>query len=74
MTNGYALERRRINLSETLDRVLNKGAVITGDITISVADVDLIYVQLRVLLASVETAFKMHRGLDKAKAKEMINV
>ena len=71
MTDGYTLDRRRINLAETLDRVLTKGAVITGDITISVADVDLIYLQLRILLASVETAFNMQDGIDKA--KEMIN-
>jgi hypothetical protein len=46
----------RITLLETLDRVLNKGVVIAGDVTLSVADVDLIFVGLRVLLSSVETA------------------
>lgn len=46
----------RITLLETLDRVLNKGVVIAGDVTISVADVDLIFVGLRLLLSSVETA------------------
>jgi hypothetical protein len=40
---------------EVLDRVLNKGVVISGDLTISVADVDLIFVGLRVILSSVET-------------------
>ncbi|HAM33877.1 MAG TPA: GvpA family gas vesicle protein [Deltaproteobacteria bacterium] len=45
-----------ISLCETLDRVLNKGVVIHGDLTISVANVDLIYLGLRLLLASVETA------------------
>ncbi|MBI5182931.1 MAG: gas vesicle protein [Nitrospinae bacterium] len=44
-----------VTLLEVLDRVLNKGVVIVGDITISVADVDLIYLGLRVLLSSVET-------------------
>ena len=42
-------------LSEMLDKVLNKGVVITGDLTISIAGVDLIYVGLKVLAASVET-------------------
>lgn len=60
----YTLERRRINLVETLDRVLNRGVAIAGDITISVADIDLIYLQLRVLLSSVETALKMKNGLS----------
>ena len=35
--------------------MLNKGVVLSGDITLSVAGVDLVYVGLRVLLASVET-------------------
>jgi len=44
-----------VTLLEALDRVLEKGVVISGDIVISVADVDLIYLGLRVLLSSVET-------------------
>ena len=47
--------RQQITLIELVDRVLNKGVVLTGDITLSVADVDLVYVGLRVLLASVAT-------------------
>jgi gas vesicle structural protein len=46
----------RISLCETLDRVLNKGVVVTGELVISVADIDLIYLGLNVLLSSVETA------------------
>jgi len=46
---------QQITLLELVDRVLNKGVVLTGDITLSVADVDLVYVGLRVLLASVGT-------------------
>jgi hypothetical protein len=44
-----------VTLIELVDRVLNKGVTLTGDITLSVADVDLVYVGLRVLLASVST-------------------
>lgn len=43
----------QVTLIELVDRVLNKGVVLTGDITLSVAGVDLVYVGLRVLLASV---------------------
>jgi len=50
------LEDQRISLCETLDRVLNTGVVVHGDITISVANIDLIYIGLRALLTSVETA------------------
>ncbi len=46
---------RRVSLCETLDRVLNRGAVIAGDLVISVADVDLLYVGLNLVVASVET-------------------
>jgi gas vesicle structural protein len=54
MSNGVPLEQQ-ITLVELVDRVLNKGVVVAGDITLAVADVDLVYVGLRVLLASVGT-------------------
>jgi len=53
--NNVSLQSRDITLLEVLDRALNKGIVISGDIVISVADVDLVYLGLRVLLSSVET-------------------
>ena len=40
---------------ELLDRVLNKGVILTGDIVISVADVDLVYLGVKLMLSSVET-------------------
>ncbi len=46
-------------LLELLDRVLNTGVVLVGDVTISVAGVDLVYLSLRALLTSVETARKL---------------
>ena len=49
------LEQIDLSLLETLDHVLNRGLVIAGEITISVADIDLIFVGLNVLLGSVET-------------------
>jgi gas vesicle structural protein len=42
-------------LVELVNRVLDRGAVISGDVVISVAGVDLVYVGLRLLLASVES-------------------
>jgi gas vesicle structural protein len=45
-----------LSLAELVNRVLDKGVVITGDVTISVAGVDLVYLGLRVMLTSVETA------------------
>ena len=46
----------RVSLCEVLDRVLNKGVVVAGDATISVADIDLIYLGLQIVLTSIETA------------------
>ena len=47
---------RPVSLSEVLDRVLTKGAVVTGEVVISIAGVDLIYLGLNVVLTSVDTA------------------
>lgn len=58
MDSGLPAHRREreVTLLETVDRLLNRGVVIAGDVTLSVADVDLIYVGLRLLISSVETA------------------
>ena len=53
-------EHKSISLCETLDRVLNKGVFIAGEFIISVADIDLIYLGLQLVLTSVETARKRH--------------
>ena len=49
-------ENERVSICEVLDRVLNKGVVLAGEITISVADVDLLYLGLNLVLTSIETA------------------
>lgn len=50
-----------VTLLDLVDRVLNKGVILWGDITLSVADVDLIYLGLKVMLTSVEKAEEMKR-------------
>lgn len=55
-------KEKEVTLLDLLDRILDKGVVLAGDITISVADVDLVYVGLRVLLSSVETMEQARRG------------
>ena len=49
-------------LSEMIDRILHKGVVIAGDLMLSVADVDLVYCELRVLLTSVEKYEQIKQG------------
>lgn len=55
MSTASPALQQQVTLLELVDRVLNKGVVLTGDITLSVAGVDLVYVGLRLLLASVAT-------------------
>ena len=43
-------------LLELLDRLLNQGVVLCGEVTISVADIELIYLRLQLSLSSVQTA------------------
>jgi hypothetical protein len=57
-------ESTDLSLLETLDHVLNRGMVIAGEITISVADIDLIFVGLNVLVSSVETAREVLRNRE----------
>ena len=47
--------RDDVALVEILDRALGAGVVITGDITLSLAEIDLVYVSLRLLVSSVGT-------------------
>jgi len=51
-----AIAEREVALVDLVDRLLGGGVVIAGDITLAVADVDLVYVQLRALISSVATA------------------
>ena len=63
--------RNQLALSEVLDRVLNKGVVLWGDATISVAGVDLIYVGLKLLLASVDTAERLKDTVQRPEPEAM---
>ena len=47
------------NLADILERVLDKGIVIAGDIKIQIADIDLLTIKIRLLIASVDKALEM---------------
>lgn len=51
------LEDREMTLLDLLDGIIDKGVVIRGEILISVANIDLIVVDLRLLISSIESAF-----------------
>ncbi len=47
------------NLADILESVLDKGIVIAGDIKIQLADIDLLNIKIRLLIASVDKAMEM---------------
>ena len=57
------IDNTQLVLGDLLNHVLDKGLVIGGTVTISVADIDLLLVDLRVLLTSVETVTR--RGIEQ---------
>jgi len=62
MDHNVIDQSKDITILEVLDRVLNKGVILTGDIVISVADIDLIYLGVKLMLSSVETMEQLKAG------------
>lgn len=58
----YAQQGSSANLADILERVLDKGIVIAGDIRINLLDIELLTIKLRLLVASVDKAKEM--GID----------
>ena len=50
------------SLADVLERVLDRGVVVVGDIVVSVLDIELLTLKVRLLIASVDTAERM--GID----------
>ena len=59
----------RVALVDLLDRLLAEGVVVTGEITLSIADVELVTVSLRALLASVSTLTDVQSGAPRSAAR-----
>ena len=62
MPQGITHGIQATNLADILERVLDKGIVIAGDIKICLADIELLSIKIRLLVASVEKAKEM--GID----------
>jgi hypothetical protein len=58
----FSRRHRSVGLCEALDRVLDTGAVIVGEVVISVADVDLIFLGFQLVLTSVEAGRRQSMG------------
>ncbi|MFF7019761.1 gas vesicle protein [Streptomyces klenkii] len=54
MTGDGLLVQRRLSLVDLLDRLLAGGVVVTGDLTLRIADVDLIRINLHALISSID--------------------
>jgi hypothetical protein len=59
MARVSTIEHQKVTLVEVLDRVLHKGAIISGEVTISVADVELIRLALQLVIASSGTLLSL---------------
>jgi hypothetical protein len=56
VTSSLVSSQQEVALVDLIDRLLAGGVVIAGDITLSVADIDLVHVSLRALVSSVSKA------------------
>lgn len=56
------VENKDVGLIDILDVILDKGVAIKGDLIISIAGIDLVYLDLRVLIASVETLIQSYEN------------
>ena len=65
--SGEASDHTPLELSDLINRVLDKGAVIAGSVTISVGDIDLIQLDLTVVLTAIETARSTDRRRREAR-------
>jgi gas vesicle structural protein len=64
-------EERDLSLLETLDHLLDRGVVIAGEATISIAGIDLVYLGLNVVLANVDTLTRQRDRQVAAMKKEL---
>jgi hypothetical protein len=65
-----ALPDEELTVLDLADRLLNRGVVLVGEATISVAGVDLIYLGLNVILAASETMIERREGREPRAARE----
>jgi hypothetical protein len=61
-TTDVLLGEEEATLLDLVDNVLNKGVVLTGDLTIALADVDLIYARLSLLLCAADRVLPTRGG------------
>lgn len=65
MEQRNSMENTNIALIDILDVILDKGVAIRGDVIISIAGIDLVYLDLRVLISSVETLVQSSSPINR---------
>jgi hypothetical protein len=73
MSEFPSLDHEQVTLCEVLDRILNKGAVVVGEVRISVANIDLIYLGLQLVLTSIESARDSGQSREVIRAAPSLN-
>lgn len=73
MSERENYENKEIALIDILDTVLDKGVAIKGDIIISIAGIDLVYLDLRVLISAVETLVQSNEGVASKLSSEQFD-
>ena len=68
--SGEMFENTPLELADLINRVLDKGAVIAGSVTISVGDIDLIQLDLTVVLTAIETVRSAERRRREAREEK----
>ena len=66
-TSGRPPVEERVTLIDALDKVLEKGAVLDGEVVIRMADVDLVFIGLKLLITSVSRAEILRKGEDSCR-------
>ncbi|HVB60572.1 MAG TPA: gas vesicle protein K [Ktedonobacteraceae bacterium] len=68
-TGDQISKSQRVSLLELLDRLLDKGVMVKGEVLLSVADIDLVYLNVGLLLSSVKTVEQAARSSSKRDAE-----
>jgi hypothetical protein len=68
MERNHLFENKEMTLLDLLDGIIDTGVVVTGEILISVANIDLIVVDLKLLISSIESAFGTYERKNTGEA------
>lgn len=79
ITHDRLYRSKKVTLIDALDRVIDKGAYVDGELVLRVADIDLIFIGLRLIITSVSNAERLRAGgrmgeLAKSSVKDLVHI